>query len=301
MTKKNDSASALIIVGMHRSGTSLTASLLKGAGVHLGERLLGPHESNIKGHFENLDFLEFHRSVLMSQAIHPDGWTLQNHIPVESEFEDQAQYIIEQNRHAPIWGWKDPRTSLFLDFWEQYLPNANYLVVYREPWEVVDSLYRRGTDTIFNHQPDLAPKIWYHYNQTILNFVNSIENIGRVVIVNIETVINNSKKFLEYISRTFKVELNVLPPILFEPDLFRKSQRGNFYSIINRYFPDAISLYHELEIQSWHPIKKTEAENFIKKSNIINERKIMFDIWRNLRVQEGINKKLEKELLDIRF
>lgn len=300
MTPKNDSASALIIVGMHRSGTSLTASLLQEAGVHIGARLLGPHKSNIKGHFENLDFLDFHRSVLMSQAIHPDGWTLQNHIPVESGFADQAQSIIEQNRHAPIWGWKDPRTSLFLDFWEYYLPKANYLVVYRAPWEVVDSLYRRGTDTIFNRQPDLAPKIWCHYNQTILNFISSIDNIGRIVIVNIETVINNSKIFLEYINRTFKVELNIISSISFEPDIFHKSQGRKFYSIIDRYFPEAISLYDDLEMKAWYPIKKTETNNSIDK-NIISERKIVFDMWRSLRVQEDVNQKLERELLNTRF
>jgi len=33
---------ALLIVGMHRSGTSYLGSLFSAAGVHLGDRLLGP-------------------------------------------------------------------------------------------------------------------------------------------------------------------------------------------------------------------------------------------------------------------
>ena len=301
MTPKNDSASALIIVGMHRSGTSLTASLLQDAGVHIGERLLGPHESNIKGHFENLDFLEFHRSVLMSQAIHPDGWTLQNHIQVEPEFLDQAQSIIEQNCHAPIWGWKDPRTTLFLDFWEKYLPQANYLVVYREPWEVVDSLYRRGTDVIFDHQPDLAPKIWHHYNHTILNFVSSINHRNRVIIVNIETIINNSNKFLEHISRTFKIDLHVAPSPLFDSNIFHKDKGARFYSIINNYFPDAISLYHKLEAEAWHPLQRPKTVHSVRAADAISERKVIFGIWRSLRTQEIANQKLEKDLINLRF
>ncbi len=70
-------APILIIIGMHRSGTSLTASLLQSAGLHIGRNLMGPSEGNVKGHFENLDFFEFHRQVLRSQGINENGWTLQ--------------------------------------------------------------------------------------------------------------------------------------------------------------------------------------------------------------------------------
>jgi hypothetical protein len=54
-----DQSSILIVVGMHRSGTSLTTSLLQGAGLHIGRRMMPPSEGNIKGYFENLDFYKF--------------------------------------------------------------------------------------------------------------------------------------------------------------------------------------------------------------------------------------------------
>ena len=47
---------ALIIAGMHRSGTSLTASLFQSLGVNIGEKLLGPELGNIRGHFEDIAF-----------------------------------------------------------------------------------------------------------------------------------------------------------------------------------------------------------------------------------------------------
>ncbi len=48
---------------------------------------------------------------------------------------------------------KSSGQPLFLDFWRSLLPNAKFCD-YRAPWEVVDSLYRRGTNPIFFSQPD---------------------------------------------------------------------------------------------------------------------------------------------------
>ena len=64
---------------MHHSATSLTASLLADAGVHLGDQLLGPGHSNPVGHFEDLEIYEFHQRVLMANGpgargiYHPGG------------------------------------------------------------------------------------------------------------------------------------------------------------------------------------------------------------------------------------
>jgi len=46
----------LVITGMHRSGTSLVASLFAGAGVNVGTRLIGASRGNDRGHWEDLDF-----------------------------------------------------------------------------------------------------------------------------------------------------------------------------------------------------------------------------------------------------
>ena len=154
---------------MHRSGSSLTASLLQSAGLHIGRQLLGSDSVNIKGHFENIDFYEFHKAVLRSQAIIDHGWTLQEKINVEDRFVEQAKEIVAKNSLSSVWGWKEPRTTLFLDFWSELLPEAKFLLIYRSPWEVVDSLYRRGDHT-FQDQPEFALKVWYHYNRIIIDF-----------------------------------------------------------------------------------------------------------------------------------
>merc|ERR1712183_1259856 len=136
-------------------GSSLTASILQNVGLHIGQKLMERTEDNKYGYFANLDFYEFHQQVLQSQGIDEDGWTLQEKIDVEENFQEKAKEIITKNSISGTWGWTEPRTTLFLDFWSCLLPNAKFILIYRSPWEVVNSLYTRQYK-IFKTQPELA-------------------------------------------------------------------------------------------------------------------------------------------------
>jgi hypothetical protein len=90
----------LVICGMHRSGTSLTASLFGGAGVNLGDRLVGPNVGNSLGHFEDVSFLEFHMRVLrgeISQLIADPAAARADHEALASQL---ALVTSEQQRLA---------------------------------------------------------------------------------------------------------------------------------------------------------------------------------------------------------
>lgn len=161
---------ALCIVGMHRSGTSLVSALLQSGGLDIGQRLLGAGAGNVKGHFEDLDFFQLHMQILKSQGLSSTGFTLQRAIPIAKRYIDRARALIAERRRRGIaWGWKDPRTTLFLDFWQQMLPEAHFLLLYRCPWDVVDSFLRRG-DKLFRESPSLAVRLWNHYNRLLLDF-----------------------------------------------------------------------------------------------------------------------------------
>ena len=172
-TKNSKNNQAFLIAGMHRSGTSLTASLLQKVGVNIGKKLVGPEYGNIKGHFENIDFVKFHQEILRSQNIDDLGSNLLDEQEIaigEGEKKRGRQLIKKHQRGNALWGWKDPRTTLFLDLWLELLPQANFIFIYRTPWEVVDSLYRRGTDENLVESPEVAVKMWQLYNRRILNF-----------------------------------------------------------------------------------------------------------------------------------
>lgn len=61
----------LVIAGMHRSGTSLLANLVARGGVDLGTHLLPGSKGNRRGHFEDVDLVEFHERCLERRGAGP--------------------------------------------------------------------------------------------------------------------------------------------------------------------------------------------------------------------------------------
>lgn len=294
MQKSNTEQTVFIITGMHRSGTSLTASILQSAGVHIGRNLLGADQVNIKGHFENLDFYHLHMNILDSQGVSSAGWTLQDHLEIQEEFVDQAKEIIEQNALSSIWGWKEPRTTLFLEFWAKLLPEAKFLLIYRSPWEVVDSLYRRG-DEVFQNQPELAVKYWQHYNQKILNFYNQEQH--RCLLANVTTIIQDQAAYIDTINSKFNVDLSHPSPTAYDPTLLKNDISSNSQrpTLIDYYFPETIELYQELESRGWHPEQTPDFswQELLKPSLY---KTWAFQEWANLRRLEKENKALKIQL-----
>lgn len=130
---------------MHRSATSLAAKGLHDAGVHMGEDLIGACSSNPKGHFENRRFVELNDAILTRAG---GSW----HRPPAAEKilkagKDLAgriqQTVAMESRGHELWGFKDPRTTLTIEcFWE-YLQNPHLVVCFRNPVEVAVSLQKR--------------------------------------------------------------------------------------------------------------------------------------------------------------
>ena len=163
----------LIISGMHRSATSLAAATLQAAGLDIGARLMGPFPGNPHGHFEDLDFVEIHQEALRLSDLPEDGLLAEGGpLALPPSTMDAARRCIaaRQASNHP-WGFKDPRTTLFLESWHSLLPHAFWLFLFRNPLQVVDSLRRRG-DVIAQDSPTQALRIWMHYNSLILDFAH---------------------------------------------------------------------------------------------------------------------------------
>lgn len=163
----------LIICGMHRSGTSLVASVLGEAGLDIGLRGdVGLGVGQPRGHFEDRDFYNLHEAILAASGrscFTADDASLEKIPPV---FEERARALVAARADRPFWGWKDPRTCLFLDLWERHLPQARYLFLYRHPVDVALSLWRRNTDPELRRDPWLAFRSWELYNRRLLAFLD---------------------------------------------------------------------------------------------------------------------------------
>jgi hypothetical protein len=264
-TENQSEPMALIIAGMHRSGTSLAASLLQSAGVDVGKRLMGAGSGNIKGHFENLDFVDFHREVLRSQGAEDAGWTLQEQLKVNQQQTQLAKQIVAQNISSPIWGWKDPRTTLFLDFWAELLPEAKFLLLFRSPWEVVDSLLRRSIRDLdlFLKTPDLAIKLWIHYNRKILNFYQ--QNPQKSILIGTKMLTENPNWMFSQLHEKFGLKLAQPDVNLYEKSLLHTEDLLSYKSsIIFFHAPEAVEIYKDLLI---HEAQSNAQEPELDKLN----------------------------------
>ena len=279
--------SAVIIAGMHRSGTSLTASLLQSAGIQIGDRLMAGNSANATGYFEDLDFVEFHERVLSEGGIHVAGWSEQKQVEVPPEYYSIAQDLLVARQDKALWGWKDPRTTLFLNFWSELLPNARYVFVFRSPWSVLDSLFRRG-DAIFRHNPNFALTQWCNYNQAILDFCQRYPQ--QCLLWELNSVASDANLAIEALNQKWNLSLK-FPEELFQPSLLREE---DYYRqvTIERFFPQAWDLYLQLQQRAdlTNGASSKPPSNFDYQSHVLQD-------WSDLSKAVTKLKKIESEPL----
>lgn len=144
---------AIIILGMHRSGTSATTGMLDCLGVTLGKKLYAGHANiNAKGYFEHSGIADNNEEALL--AINsawddilpndPDWWKRKE---LEHYAKKVEHYFQKDFSQATVWGVKDPRVCRLLPWWidilNTYRINSKFLIVIRPPHEVYLSLKKR--------------------------------------------------------------------------------------------------------------------------------------------------------------
>ena len=136
----------LIVLGMHRSGTSLVARILSELGVHIGAKL--------DRHNEAICFKQVNQVLLQSQGAdwaRPEPFV--SHLSDNASLERDVQLALDSLvRWSPsygeigddqLWGWKDPRNTLTLPVWLAIFPDARVIHVVRNGLDVALSLHRR--------------------------------------------------------------------------------------------------------------------------------------------------------------
>ena len=222
------------------------AMLLQSAGVNVGNRLMAPTPANPQGYFEDLDFVEFHMRALRANGRAENGIFADGRISVPETLVDEARAIAAARAHLhEPWGWKDPRTVLFLELWQRLLPNAAHAFLFRSPWEVVDSLFRRGTDEAICTNPPLALECWVHYNTIIRDFV--VRHRTTCALVEASDVTTRPSAVLASIEKRLEIPLTQTGAISGKGVLtsLAGSPRETF---IRKFAPQAAELYDELRV-----------------------------------------------------
>ncbi|WP_296603994.1 sulfotransferase [Nocardioides sp.] len=150
--EESTSTRPLIVLGMHRSGTSLMARLLSDLGWYLGrpEELLGPREDNPDGFFERTDVQVLNDRILSQVGASWDGPPdVCELLDLEAEVGEQVAALLatlSKDAAAAPFAVKDPRLCVLWPVWERHLPpDAKLVLIFRHPAEVAASLHKRDS------------------------------------------------------------------------------------------------------------------------------------------------------------
>ena len=147
-----------VILGCHRSASSLIAKALHEAGVHMGDDLLSGLPDNPEGHFEDMDFLKKNIEILGGDFWKDVGRTLN---------EADTESLINSKNDKPLWGWKDPRTTLTIDKYYPHLDDPVIVALFRKPELVAKSMAKRG-----DISEEDALRLARGYNKKIIDFLS---------------------------------------------------------------------------------------------------------------------------------
>ncbi len=169
----------IMVLGMHRSGTSLCANMLAAMGVDMAE-VAGPSPDNPRGHWERPRINDLHDEIF---AMHGIRWSDPSHhlaLPPNWHHEPAirgirarlAAYLTPLLQNPNPIGFKDPRTARVLPMWDQLLDELNleprYVFCIRDPAQVVRSITARD-HTARSH----AEYRWLIYNAHALHGVGT--------------------------------------------------------------------------------------------------------------------------------
>ena len=169
-----------LVVGMHRSGTSLLGSLLPACGIAMPGPLLDRDSHNPEGYFEHADVTALQEQLLIDlgrwwpsprgmQPL-PEGWL--NSPRGQRALGDLTALLqIEAEAQTGPWAIKDPRSSLLLPLWRLVAAELNLplrlLLAFRHPAEVVTSLVNRDAAAT-EMTSARAQALWIRHQQQVL-------------------------------------------------------------------------------------------------------------------------------------
>lgn len=140
----------IILLGMHRSGTSLVTRLINMLGVYFGPEGIstGANEENPKGFWERRDVRALNDKILNSMEAEWDRvssfdakkWA--SHPPFDFD-KEMRKILLELNAHRP-WVMKEPRLCLTFPLWRPFLELPLCVFSHRHPLEIAVSLQKRN-------------------------------------------------------------------------------------------------------------------------------------------------------------
>ncbi len=234
-------------------------------------------------------FINFHQTVLRDN--HLDTLVTDQDIEISEAHYQAAALMAAQRDNQAQWGWKDPRTCLFLDFWKDVIPEARALCIFRPPAEVVDSFRRRANlkqqQAGFSPPPEAAngggarriPKLiraqftrlntqrhqiqlvafyvnaWTRHNQEILRFAQ--EHPADTLLIQAGDLRTHSGALADFLIERWGFELEPVDfAQVYQPRLMKKR--------VNIFFRLAVLVLAPSSVQTYRQLLRCRAESIAR-------------------------------------
>lgn len=208
MTLRENKRKCIVVLGMHRSGTSAIAGFLASSGVFFGNNLLEPQEDNPKGFFENKSILQINENIL---KILGSKWDDVNDLPNDwhkreeiSIFKINIKEIIKNDLNKDVFGLKDPRVSillpLYLEVFSEMEVEPLFLIIKRKKIEIFKSLEKRND---FSYQKTIS--LSNKYEKSIKLYTKNYTKYY----VFFDDIVNDLDSFVYNFQKIFGINLNV--------------------------------------------------------------------------------------------
>lgn len=174
----------VVVLGMHRSGTSLLSHALHLIGVDMADETDRVSHKNPDGFWERptlnqiqdeiLDFIGSPIGSASHAAPFQDDWLkCAGILALKQRLKDYLKY--ELLRSSAVWGFKDPRTCRLLPLWKEIFSELNlspyYVIAVRSPGEAAASIANKNTRRAIS--PLQGELMWLVYNYDILRYVQN--------------------------------------------------------------------------------------------------------------------------------
>jgi hypothetical protein len=221
----------VLVLGMHRSGTSLCSHLLSALGVEMADKIPGPGASspgsdNPRGHWERWEIVEFHDRILglfnrdylgrFHDFSLPVAWWAD---PRVVQVRHEIVGFLEKRMGDGYFGFKDPRTVRLMPVWHQIFNELKLapkvVLCLRNPAQVARSLHARdGLDPEIGEYRWLVHMIdFFRYGSTFDYCAIKYEDWFDNPAANIEKL----KKFLDLPWQQSEADLALLLSDVIDP------------------------------------------------------------------------------------
>lgn len=219
----------------------------------MGSNLIGAHISNPDGHYEDAGIVKNHDSILESLGT---SWKYTGEVAIEVSAQQQewfSKYVAQRDNYDHLWGFKDPRSALFLKQWAKALGDrGSYVITFRHWSSCSQSLYNRESRQLSHHTPPVKPSgknieffsdprlaaaMWLEYNKRILDYIEN--NPDNCLLVSANDLINGLP-LIEMVNDKFQLKLALPEQSLVKSQLFTEVVD----QLVIEHIPQA--MHHEL-------------------------------------------------------